>query len=89
VYATSSVAACVVSCYEISHPSRSCFRAAVERFKDSEYRTWFDWPSRGDVFVCPFISFQTPIQEMARAAVAVYEAEVDRPKEDAPSAPGE
>ena len=37
----------------------------------------------------PLLPSHKTVQAMARAAVAVYEAEVDRPKEDAPSASGE
>jgi hypothetical protein len=37
----------------------------------------------------PLLPSHKTMQGMARAAVAVYEAEVDRPKEDGPSAPGE
>ena len=37
----------------------------------------------------PLLPSHKTMQEMARAAVAVYETEVDRPKEQAPSEPGE
>jgi hypothetical protein len=37
----------------------------------------------------PLLPSHKTMQEMARAAVAVYEADVDRPKEDAHSTPGE
>lgn len=37
----------------------------------------------------PLLPSHKTMKEMARAAVAIYEAEVDRPKQDAPSAPGE
>ncbi len=37
----------------------------------------------------PLLPSHKTMQEMARAAVAVYEAEVDRPREDASSSSGE
>jgi hypothetical protein len=37
----------------------------------------------------PLLPSHKTMEEMARAAVAVYEAEVDRPKEQTPSEPGE
>jgi hypothetical protein len=37
----------------------------------------------------PLLPSHKSMQEMARAAVTVYEAEVDRSKHVAPSAPGE
>jgi hypothetical protein len=37
----------------------------------------------------PLLPSHKTMQEMARAAVAVYEAEVDKPGEAAPSASGE
>ena len=37
----------------------------------------------------PLLPSHKTMQEMARAAVAVYEAEVDKPKEEPPSEPGE